>query len=460
MGRFDWRRGACALALIGLAATGCAQQVAGVGEYSAELSDVPDAKLNIKGLDGDKPTEVDVIAGNAIADIEDFWTDELPKVYDKDYKPLPKGNLFSVDPDGDVSGLPCGAESDDIRNNAFYCPPDDAVAWDRKELFPTLRENFGDFLIAMVLAHEWGHVIQGRVGDSGTKTIVAETQADCFAGAWTKATQAHPEGWHFVADAQIMDSALAGYLMFRDPVGADPSDQQAHGNGFDRISGFQEGFEQGAEHCTGFNDDRQFTEIPFTNETDANQGGNLPYDDAMDLGKRELDAYWKDAYPKIFDGSWEDIAAVTPYDGKDNRPKCGSEQVDRAVQYCEDDNTIYFDNADAFPAVYKKTGDFGPMTLLSMAYSQAALKQAGKAFTGGDGVKAAICLAGAHAGEVTRNPPVNQDGRISLSPGDLDEAIQALLSYAGAYFRVQTTAGFTRVVSYRDGFATADNCEA
>jgi hypothetical protein len=61
------------------------------------------------------------------------------------------------------------------------------VQWDAEGLMAPLYEQFGDFTVALVLAHEWGHAIQERFGfdDSANPTIVSELQADCLAGAWT-----------------------------------------------------------------------------------------------------------------------------------------------------------------------------------------------------------------------------------------------------------------------------------
>ena len=95
---------------------------------------------------------------------------------------VPAGvGFYSIDPDGSVAA-PCTEDPSDIRGNAFYCPARDIVAWDRKILLRSCKERFGDFLVAMVLAHEWGHAIQKRTKLPSDRTIVVETQADCYAG--------------------------------------------------------------------------------------------------------------------------------------------------------------------------------------------------------------------------------------------------------------------------------------
>src|SRR6266496_6078000 len=161
--------------------TGCARTLDGNGHYSSGNSRVPDAKVDIKGTDGGA---IDKVAGNAIADLQAFWAEQMPQVFGKPYRPV--SAFFSVDPEGEQPA-PCTSSAADIRGNAFYCPSQDIVAWDRKVLFPDLAKRFGTFLIALVLAHEWGHVIQHRTSLPSDRTIVLETQADCYAGSWTAA---------------------------------------------------------------------------------------------------------------------------------------------------------------------------------------------------------------------------------------------------------------------------------
>ncbi len=62
------------------------------------------------------------------------------------------------------------------------------MAWDAEGLLPDLQSRFGDFAIPVVLAHEWGHAVQGR-SNFAARTVTKELQADCFAGAWSKHAQ-------------------------------------------------------------------------------------------------------------------------------------------------------------------------------------------------------------------------------------------------------------------------------
>src|SRR4051794_37340047 len=132
-----WRRLGAATAVLAVLATGCVQQVPGLGSYGASRTKAPDAKIDIHGTDHGP---IDALAGNAVADIQQFWTEQMPKQFHEAYKPV--SGFYSIDPDGSVAA-PCTEDPSDIRGNAFYCPSRDIVAWDRKVLLPQLQEHFG-----------------------------------------------------------------------------------------------------------------------------------------------------------------------------------------------------------------------------------------------------------------------------------------------------------------------------
>jgi predicted metalloprotease len=446
----SWRLRVVALAGVGVLASGCSQLVVGAGSFSSGLTDVPDAKININGTDNGK---IDKIAGNAIADVQAFWTQQLPANFGKQYKPV--SAFFSVDPSGDKSA-PCTNSPSDIRGNAFYCPTRDIVAWDRVGLFPDLQRKFGPFLIAMVLAHEWGHAIQHRTEMPSNRTIVIEAQADCYAGAWTK-TALTGGAPHFQISRQDLDQALSGYLLFRDPIGANANDRQAHGSGFDRISAFQEGFDEGVKHCSTYSDSRVFTEIPFGSEKDQQQQGNEPYAQTLTDGPKDIADFWKLTFEKTFGRKFTPIAKITGYDADSNRPNCDGTPVS-AMQYCPADDTIYFDQQNMLKKVYDQTGDFGPMSLFGVAYGEAIRKRLGETVNGEEALLGSICLSGAYASDVFNRRRTS--AVLQLSPGDLDEAVQALLNFAGksGLFDANGTVGFDRVAAYRKGFGNIKNC--
>jgi Predicted metalloprotease len=444
----------CLLA-VGMATSACTEVVPGVGTYSS-LRTAPDARIQIQGLAHGTPTEVDRIAANAVSDIQDFWAEQMPKEFGQRYRRI-SGGIYSVDPHDANQRVPCVAKPTDIAGNAFYCPQADAVAWDRVTLLPALQRRFGTFPIAMVLAHELGHAVQARTSEPGTRTIVIEAQADCYAGAWTRAAQ-QGGAKHFQVDSASLDQALGGYLLFRDPVGSDPNDEQAHGNAFDRVSAFQEGYEQGVSHCRDFNDRRTFTEVPFLDSRDAAVRGNESFAQAMQDGPADLARFWQSTFEDRYGSTWHPIAGVRGFDGGDDskRPRCGAVTITQAVRYCEPDRTLYFDDTRVLPNIYRRTGDFGPMTLLAVGYGQAVRSQLGLSTTGTDALTNEICLAGGYAGAVSQRS-ADADG-FALSPGDLDEAVQALLGFGGTALGEPGSSGFARIKAFREGFADIGNC--
>ena len=132
---------------------------------------------------------------SAIDDVQAFWATKLPAVYGMEYKPIPQNRLF---PYSESNPPPaCGGSGTtpykDVANNAFYCPAGDFLAWDAQGLIPTIQQQFGDFAVALVAAHELGHAIQERTGTSAGSTIPLELQADCFAGAWARPRDDHDQ---------------------------------------------------------------------------------------------------------------------------------------------------------------------------------------------------------------------------------------------------------------------------
>src|ERR1700752_2788492 len=220
-------------------------------------------------INGDASDPVNKLVLQAIADLEEYWGKEMPELYQKDFEPI-TGGYYAVNPSTD-DPPPCASDASDVAGNAFYCSTKDVVAWDAEELLPTLQKKYGDFVIPVVMAHEWGHAVQVR-SNFTARTVTKELQADCFAGAWSK--HAKDDGV-FQVTAANLDTALAGILDLRDTPGTSNIDPNAHGSGFDRVTAFQDGFDNGPDKCKGYRDDEPMVlELPFNDQRDAAQGGD------------------------------------------------------------------------------------------------------------------------------------------------------------------------------------------
>jgi hypothetical protein len=274
-----------------------------------------------------------------------------------------------------------------------------------------------------------------------------EQQADCFAGSWARA----------VADGETdlslgasdLDTALSGYLQFRDPPGVDPSQEGAHGNAFDRVRAFQDGYEDSATRCRDYESDPpNVTEAAYDSQVDAANGGDLPLTEILDALTPALDAYWQDAA-----GSEAGVADIVS--GNPDSCESGSDRgvLTDDVVYCgADDSIVYRDRA--LEAAYDDAGDFGAGMLVAAAWSSAAQAALDRAAGTDAAHLEADCLTGAWTGAVY-NGDLPSTIELSLSPGDLDEAVRVFVTFEG---RGVTTA-FERVRAFRTGFdGGADAC--
>lgn len=405
-------------------------------------------------IDGDASTGVNKLAAEAISDLQSYWSEEFPKLYGSDYKPV-QGGFFAVIPSsGDLP--PCASDASEISGNAFYCSTKDVVAWDSEGLLPELQSKFGDFVIPIVLAHEWGHAVQSR-SNFTARTVTKELQADCFAGSWAKHAQA--KGVYKVSSGEL-DSALAGILELRDSPGTSKIDPSAHGSGFDRVGAFQDGYDNGPTACKAYRDDDPVVvELPFNDAEDAARGGDAPYDSVVNGVPYDLEDYWARVYPQLTDGQpWVPVKGLEPFDPA-TPPSCGGKSTEGyALFYCVPDDYIGWDNVDAMPKVYRQGGDFAVAALLATQYGLAAMTRANDQSDEKTQSLRGDCFAGAYTASVVLGNR-SDTSSFRVSPGDLDEAITALLVFRGDGDVARQGSGFERIRHYRDGVINgADAC--
>lgn len=409
--------------------------------------------------------EYEVLIPASIDDIQEFWDDAMPETFDQEYLFVPSANLVPYT--SEEAPPSCGGMEfsyEEMANNAFWCYPDDYMAWDDEGLFPDLYTEYGPFAVAMVLAHEWGHAVQDQT-EFEDSTIIMEQQADCFAGAWS-ADIIDRDGEDLGFRLADLEIALGGMLKFRDQPGSVSTDEGAHGSGFDRINAFQEGFELGAERCAeyGSNPPTQ-VDLVFLDEADFDTGGNLPYDEAIELASLDLNDYWTS-----LNSAFVPVEEIVPYDPETERvPDCGGEELSEedgtyTIRFCFEENYVIWDDV-MMQTVHENIGDFGVATLLGLTWTEAAQKQLGsdEAFiTSRDGSLQQACFTGAWAGRLM--VPDEERAIYALSPGDLDEAIQAFLAFSETpdeRGETQLGSAFERSQAFRIGFFDgAASCDA
>ena len=248
----------------------------------------------------------------AIADIQAYWKKTFPKVYggtlrrhsgQPDHRGATGRRAASMPgPEARVQGR---------RGQRLLLLPQQLRRLRRRRALPAALPDFGDFSIALVLAHEWGHAIQDRAGNADQPTIYKELQADCFAGAWV-AHVANGGSKRLSLRAGNLDTGLAALLRFRDAPGSSPGNPGAHGDGFDRVSSFQDGFDNGPKKCaTYFDTPPAITESStFTTPENAASGGNLPADQVIPSMVEYLNQFYSNVEPNYVKLTIDDVKDV------------------------------------------------------------------------------------------------------------------------------------------------------
>ena len=455
----------------------------GTGSASGQAGDFqPNAAVRVVN---DGRTRFDQQVKNAIADVQAFWRTNYPKVSGGKPYPELRGGVYSVDGTKVNRALARNAclrqDPKSAANNAFYCTADDSVVYDRnaEHLVAQLGEKYGSFIITAVIAHEWGHAIQQRLGifdsASGTSrgrpaTIVTETQADCASGAFIRTAQ-DGQTAHVSVNQQELENTLLGYLQVRDPPPVSV-EQISHGNGFDRLSAMADGIANGVAFCFGQEfAEREFTERPFTSDIDYLQRGNLPYAQIIDPTpdspeqsslQNVLNSFWTEAAASV-DKSWNDVRVQQTSD-----PDCPDVQTSE-FDYCPASNYVYFSDdfaRQAYNSLPDKRLDrsTGTLTLIDTApadyslgmlfvygWGMAVRAQLFRAPTEGkDALLAASCYSGAFTASINTG---RSDG-FQLSPPDMDEATSAVIKLVPSpkAYGAQETTALQRIQQFTRGY--------
>ncbi len=400
----------------------------------------------------------------AIADIEDFWSTEYPKLYDDAYLPLVGGVHGHRRNRRDPLPSGCAFDGDyaDVEENAFYCDDGDFIVFDDDILFPSFADEFGVVVVGVVMAHEWGHVIQSPMRndilDRHINTTL-ELQADCFAGAWTASARRDGVGGRPITDSDITASLL-GLVQLGDRPGDRPDDPAAHGSAFDRVSAFQEGFLGGVEPCASYEDNEPIPlQFGFTvEELSRPNPSDFPFDVEMfELLTGDLDLYWSALLP-----AW-----TTPNLSIDGESPCRDPRpVTLGVAICDSPVAVVVDSDLMFDVYNSTPGDFAVGYLLAVGYGELAQVALDVDIDGEIGHLLNDCLAGAWSGDILPLniepvvPPSEETPRISLSPGDLDEAIRTIISIGDASADLDELGSpFEKVDAFRQGvFNGASAC--
>jgi uncharacterized protein len=130
-----------------------------------------------------------------------------------------------------------------VLYNASYCERDHSISYDRRLLAEVARH--GEFAAATVLAHEWGHYVQHRLGWLAWAKrrhywMGAELQADCYAGMFLGYAN-HAA----LLKPGDLDSAMALMAAIGENMPVKPTTPGAHGTSRQRLRWFTTGYKTG-----------------------------------------------------------------------------------------------------------------------------------------------------------------------------------------------------------------------
>jgi uncharacterized protein len=209
--------------------------------------------LILGSKDSAQPKNMEQFLTAVTKDVDAYWT----KAFKDSGLPEPKVSYKWI-PAGQTAASACGDEDGTLGDSAAaYCPGDDTIYISEKfatdiyngtldKVLPGSSQGYGrtvgDFSVAYIVAHEYGHEVQAELGlfdeyGQQVPTMAFELQADCYAGTWAKS--AYQENRLQDGDVQeALDAALA--------VGDfDTADPGHHGTPEEREQAWNGGFESG-----------------------------------------------------------------------------------------------------------------------------------------------------------------------------------------------------------------------
>jgi uncharacterized protein len=218
-----------------------------------------DRNLILGSQDGTQPESMEQFLTAVTKDVDSYWT----KVFQESGLPEPRVGYVWI-PAGQTAASACGDENGTLGDSAAaYCPGDDTIYVSQKfatdiydgaldQALPGSAQGYGrtmgDFAVAYIVAHEYGHEVQDELGllqNDGQQlpTMAFELQADCYAGTW--ANSAYQENRLEDGDVQeALDAALA--------VGDfDTANPAHHGTPEQREQAWNSGFQSGDPSACG-----------------------------------------------------------------------------------------------------------------------------------------------------------------------------------------------------------------
>jgi len=209
--------------------------------------------------DGSHPQDMDQLLTSVTQDVDAYWT----TVFKDSGLPEPRVSYDWI-PAGQTAASACGDENGTLGDSAAaYCQQDDTIYISQKfateiydgaldQALPGSSQGYGramgDFAVAYVVAHEYGHQIQDELGlfqkyGQQLPTMAFELQADCYAGTWAKSAQ----DANHLDDGDVQE-ALDAALAVGDFAEGDPGH---HGTPEQRAEAWRSGVDSGDPSACG-----------------------------------------------------------------------------------------------------------------------------------------------------------------------------------------------------------------
>jgi len=206
--------------------------------------------------DGDaaqQPQTMEEFLTATTTDVDAYWE----KVFKASGLAQPRVTYTWI-PAGRTAASACGDDSGTLGDSAAaYCPGDDTIYISQRfasgiydgsldHALPGSSQGYGrtagDFAVAYIVAHEYGHQVQDELGlfdayGGKVPTMAFELQADCFAGTW-----AHSASQQDRLEDGDLQEALDAALAVGD---FDESSPGHHGTPEQREAAWRNGFDSG-----------------------------------------------------------------------------------------------------------------------------------------------------------------------------------------------------------------------
>jgi predicted metalloprotease len=208
----------------------------------------------------DPQSDTDQQLAYIVDNIQTFWA----TTFSQSNREYTKTKLVLFDGSTQSS---CGPAS--AATGPFYCPADQKVYLDlgfMDELKSRFGAKGGDFAMAYVVAHEFGHHVQTELGISdqvqqaaqqdpsrrGDLSVRQELQADCLSGVWAHSDQADLQPGD-IDEALSAAAAVGDDRIQQSTTGQVNPETWTHGSSEQRTAWFTRGFKSGnPDDCDTF----------------------------------------------------------------------------------------------------------------------------------------------------------------------------------------------------------------